>query len=197
MQTTSSKALRSPAEEKPLSQKYLITEHFLPVRRMNTTLGAAIGAPLPPSVSHTGPCSALSCLRSFLPGRRPAPGGQSPSFLLVLVTLCMLLTPGPGTPRSPATGGWQRRGAGVGTAPELGGTCGFPWPLPLQGPQWGGDRGAPTLQQAQYFQQSSSSRTGNRRRKMSRGMSHQKVPGGHSREERGGGGSRCHPPTRV
>lgn len=68
---------------------------------------------------------------------------------------------------------------------------------PLQGPQWGGDRGAPTLQQAQYFQQSSSSRTGNRRRKMSRGMSHQKVPGGHSREERGGGGSRCHPPTRV
>lgn len=83
MQTTSSKALRSPAEEKPLSQKYLITEHFLPVRRMNTTLGAAIGAPLPPSVSHTGPCSALSCLRSFLPGRRPAPGGQSPSFLLV------------------------------------------------------------------------------------------------------------------
>lgn len=53
---------------------------------------------------------------------------------------------------------------------------------------------APTLQQAQYFQQSSSSRTGNRRRKMSRGMSHQKVPGGHSREERGGGGSQCHPP---
>lgn len=60
---------------------------------------------------------------------------------------------------------------------------------PYRDPSGVGTRGAPTLQQAQYFQQSSSSRTGNRRRKMSRGMSHQKVPGGHSREERGGGGS--------
>ena len=145
MQTTSSKAPRSPAEEKPLSQKYLITERFLPVTRMNTTLGAAVGAPLPPSVSHARPCSALSCLRSFFQGRRPAPGGQSPSFLLVLVTLCMRLTPGPGTPRNPATGGWQRRGAGVGTAPELGGTCGFPWPLPPTGTPVGWGPGEPHL----------------------------------------------------
>lgn len=48
------------------------------------------------------------------------------------------------------------------------------------------------MQQAQYFQQSSSNRAGNSRRKMSRGMSHQKVPGGHSGGGGGRGRSRCH-----
>lgn len=47
----------------------------------------------------------------------------------------------------------------------------------------GDGEGAPTLQQAQYFQQSSNSSARSSRRKMSRGMSHQKDLGGHSRDE--------------
>lgn len=69
----------------------------------------------------------------------------------------------------------------MGRAPGLGRTCGFAWPLPPTGTLVAG--GAPTLQQAQYFQQSRSSSAGSNRRNTSRGMSHQKAPGGQSREE--------------
>lgn len=66
---------------------------------------------------------------------------------------------------------------------------------------WGrwGPGEAPTLQQAQYFQQSNSSSASSSRRKMSRGMSHQKEPGGQSTEEGEGEkeGGDAHFSTRV
>lgn len=63
----------------------------------------------------------------------------------------------------------------------------------------GGDpEGAVTLQQAQYFQQSRSSSAKSSSRKMSRGMSHQKEPGGQSGKETGRGGEGyAHSPLRV
>lgn len=54
------------------------------------------------------------------------------------------------------------------------------WPFSGPRPELGRPAEAPTLQQAQNFQQSSSSSPRSRMRKMSRGMSQRKVPGGHS-----------------
>lgn len=54
------------------------------------------------------------------------------------------------------------------------------WPLCGPLPELGQPAEALTLQQAQNFQQSSSSSPRSRMRKMSSGMSQRKLPGGHS-----------------
>lgn len=110
--TTRSKALRSPAEKKPLSQMYLITELFFSVTHTNIPqrwglLQRVVSAPYN-SVSHGMPSSMFSCLLSFLPSRLSAPGGQSPSFPVSSRDPLHVADPRAGAPRYPATDGWQR-----------------------------------------------------------------------------------------
>lgn len=95
--------------------------------------------------------------------------------------------------------GWGKWGPWQGMGPLMG--DGNPWvsgdpvgggaPKLSRAPCGGRARGAPTLQQAQYFQHSSSSSARSGRRKRSRGMSHQKDLGGQSveagEEEKEGG----------
>lgn len=109
-----------------------------------------------------------------------------PSLLAPMI-LWVWLTPGQMLPGiQPLAHDWQRRGAGWGGHWSWREDVGLPGLCHLRGFWWGvGDTGrAVTLQQAQYFQQSSSSSARSSKRKMSRGMSHQKEPGGQSRKEK-------------
>lgn len=151
MPTARSKALRSPAEENPFSQTYLMTQLLFSVSHTNIPQHWGLlpnVAPAPyNSVSQAVPSSVPSCPLSLLlssPARLSAPDGQGPSFP---VDSHVPLHPG-GGPQVGLPGIRSRRVSRgrEATRAGLGGACGFTGPLPPIRTCWGvGTWGSPHL----------------------------------------------------
>lgn len=194
------KALRSPAEKKPVSQMYLITDFFPSAATLILHTWDARALSLPLQFRFLGPAilhALLFCL--FSPVRLAAAGGQGPSSPADCHGPLHGAGPRTDAPRFQPLMIGRGEGLGVG-ALKLGRRQVCLTAAPYEDPGRGlgpwqgrascwGPRGPLTLQQAQYFQQRSSSRARSSSREMSRGMSHQKEPGGQSRRERGGRGA--------